>query len=226
MRRVLVILDRGGLRSEPPPNQCATGVQNIRVFMCTAGTWGFCMWATRLMPEAQKVGSSLSPSMFLREDMAGYGPVTQLAVDRGDVHAHLLEDAPPAHDAHQAAARIRSVLGAALCLRHLEPAGGRVAALRVLQRLEGRDDVVTQAPEPGRSPGFCGRRKYPSSGLPPSLDTSLVFGSVPLLREKNQVNNRRRGRVQAEQPPGIRPDRPSRHSTAASHIRPWIFLQT
>ena len=31
--------------------------------MCTAGTWGECMWATSEMPEAQKRGSSSAPGM-------------------------------------------------------------------------------------------------------------------------------------------------------------------
>jgi hypothetical protein len=50
-----------GLRSEPPPNHQAPGVQNIRVFMWTAGVCGFCICATRLMPEAQNRGSSAMP---------------------------------------------------------------------------------------------------------------------------------------------------------------------
>ena len=57
---------RIGLRSEPPPNHQAPGVQNIRVFMCTAGHFGERMWATRLTPEAQNRGSSASPSISRR----------------------------------------------------------------------------------------------------------------------------------------------------------------
>ena len=45
----------------PPPNHHAPGVQNIRVFMCTAGTCGFAMCATRLTPEAQNRGSAPMP---------------------------------------------------------------------------------------------------------------------------------------------------------------------
>ena len=34
-----------------------------RVFMCTAGTCGLAMWATRLMPVAKKLGSSSAPGI-------------------------------------------------------------------------------------------------------------------------------------------------------------------
>ena len=50
-----------GFRSAPPPNHHAPGVQNIRVFICTAGLWGFCICATSEMPEAQKLGSASIP---------------------------------------------------------------------------------------------------------------------------------------------------------------------
>ena len=51
----------GGLRSAPPPNQALLVVRK-RVFMCTAGTCGLAMCATRLMPVAVKPGvSSLAP---------------------------------------------------------------------------------------------------------------------------------------------------------------------
>ena len=55
-----------GLRSEPPPNHHAAGVQNIRVFMCTAGVRGERMCATRLIPLAQNRGSSASPAISRR----------------------------------------------------------------------------------------------------------------------------------------------------------------
>ena len=38
----------------------------MRVFMCTAGTFGLRMWAISEMPEAQKVGSSSAPGICLR----------------------------------------------------------------------------------------------------------------------------------------------------------------
>jgi len=41
----------------PPPNQALLVVRN-RVFMCTAGTCGLAMCATRLMPVAVKPGAS------------------------------------------------------------------------------------------------------------------------------------------------------------------------
>src|SRR6056297_2012183 len=59
-----------GLRSDPPPNHQAWGVQNMRVFMCIAGQCGFCICATRLMPEAQKRGSAFMPGIPLRAAIA------------------------------------------------------------------------------------------------------------------------------------------------------------
>ena len=50
-----------GLRSDPPPNHHVDGVQNIRVFMWTAGAWGLRMCATTLTPLAQKRGSASTP---------------------------------------------------------------------------------------------------------------------------------------------------------------------
>ncbi len=50
-----------GFKSDPPPNHQACGVQNMRVFMCRAGAWGFCICATRLMPDAQNRGSRSMP---------------------------------------------------------------------------------------------------------------------------------------------------------------------
>ena len=48
----------------------------------------------------------------------------QVAIDGGDIDADLLEHPAPAHHAHHAATRVRSVLGGAACLRHLESPGG------------------------------------------------------------------------------------------------------
>ena len=42
----------------------------MRVFMCTAGTFGFCGWAMSEMPEAQKRGSSSAPGICLRNSGA------------------------------------------------------------------------------------------------------------------------------------------------------------
>ena len=58
-----------GVRSAPPPNQ-ALVVTTKRVFMCTAGTCGFCGWAISEMPEAQKRGSSAAPGISLRNSGA------------------------------------------------------------------------------------------------------------------------------------------------------------
>src|SRR5690606_20146405 len=54
-----------GVRSEPPPNQLFV-VTRKRVFICTAGTFGDCICATRDMPEAQKRPSSAAPGICLR----------------------------------------------------------------------------------------------------------------------------------------------------------------
>ena len=48
------------MRSAPPPNQRFV-VARKRVFMCTAGTCGFAICATRLIPVAKKLGSSPAP---------------------------------------------------------------------------------------------------------------------------------------------------------------------
>jgi hypothetical protein len=79
--------------------------------MCTAGTCGFCICATRLMPEAQKRGSSSMPGDALARGHRLLRPFAQRAVDGRDVDADLLEHAAAAHHAHQPAAGIRAVLG-------------------------------------------------------------------------------------------------------------------
>src|SRR5438309_418156 len=63
-----------GLRSAPPPNQRLVVVRK-RVFMCTAGTCGFAMWATRLMPVAKKRGSSSAPGMDLANSGLNCPPI-------------------------------------------------------------------------------------------------------------------------------------------------------
>ena len=51
----------GGFKSAPPPNH-AFPVVRKRVFICTAGTCGLAIWATRLIPVAVKPGfSALAP---------------------------------------------------------------------------------------------------------------------------------------------------------------------
>ncbi len=110
-----------GFRSAPPPNHQAPGVQNIRVFMCTAGACGFCICATRLMPEAQNRGSSLDPGHAARGHRL-LRRVAQRAVHGRDVDPDLLEHPAAAHHAHQPAAGVRAVIGGALRLGHLEPA--------------------------------------------------------------------------------------------------------
>ena len=42
----------------------------MRVFMCTAGTLGFCGWAMSEMPEAQNCGCSSAPGICLRNSGA------------------------------------------------------------------------------------------------------------------------------------------------------------
>ena len=58
-----------GVKSAPPPNQ-ALLVTTKRVFMCTAGTCGFCGCAINEMPEAQKFGFSAAPGISLRNSGA------------------------------------------------------------------------------------------------------------------------------------------------------------
>ena len=58
-----------GVRSAPPPNQLFV-VTTMRVFMCTAGTCGFCGCAITEMPEAQKRGSSSAPGICARNSGA------------------------------------------------------------------------------------------------------------------------------------------------------------
>ena len=76
-----------GLRSAPPPNHQAAGVQNIRVFMCTAGVSGERMWATRLIPLAQKRGSSARPGISFR--------AVRLACARGSRRPWTVETLTP-----------------------------------------------------------------------------------------------------------------------------------
>ena len=54
-----------GVRSAPPPNHCRA-VTTMRVFMWTAGTFGFQGCAINEMPEAQKFGFSSPPGICLR----------------------------------------------------------------------------------------------------------------------------------------------------------------
>ena len=42
----------------------------MRVFMCTAGTLGFCGWAMSEMPDAQNCGCSSAPGICLRNSGA------------------------------------------------------------------------------------------------------------------------------------------------------------
>ena len=81
-------------------------VTTMRVFMCTAGTCGFCGCAISEMPEAQKRGSSSAPGNLRAEFRR------ELAVHGRDVDADLLEDAAVHHRHHAAAARRAGVVGA------------------------------------------------------------------------------------------------------------------
>ena len=58
-----------GVKSAPPPNQDFV-VTTKRVFMCTAGTCGFCRCAISEIPEAKKRGSASAPGMSLRNSGA------------------------------------------------------------------------------------------------------------------------------------------------------------
>src|SRR6266436_6066948 len=107
-----------GVRSAPPPNH-ALVVTTKRVFMCTAGTFGFRICAITEMPDAQKVGSSAAPE--LRAQIPG-------AADAG--YAGMVGAVPGrAHKAPRGP-------GIERCRRI------------VFQFLEGRTNVVTQAFEP------------------------------------------------------------------------------
>ena len=149
-----------GVRSAPPPNQ-ALVVTTKRVFMCTAGTCGFCGCAISEMPEAQNRGSASAPGISLRNSGAN-SPCTVEAV-----HADFLEHAA-AHHRHHAAAAGRAAVVGALPGRAHEAAGGavgerRAGGQRVLDRLERGADVVAQALEPGPRPRLAGFQVQPAS---------------------------------------------------------------
>jgi coproporphyrinogen III oxidase len=65
-----------GERTAPTPNQRLMGVRK-RVFMCTAGTCGLAMCATRLMPVAKKLGSSAAPGMLRANSGANWPPTVE-----------------------------------------------------------------------------------------------------------------------------------------------------
>ncbi len=128
----------------------------MRVFMCTAGTLGFCGWAMSEMPEAQNCGCSSAPGICLRNSGAN-SPMH----GRG-VHADLLEHAA-VHHAHDAAAARRAGMIGPLPRRALEAPRGTVrqrGARRqiVLELLEGGADAVAQLARTRRAPPPCARR--------------------------------------------------------------------
>ena len=125
-----------GVRSAPPPNH-HLDVTTMRVFMCTAGTLGFCGCAMSEMPEAQNSRVLLGA----RDLLAELG--RELAEDGRGVDADLLEHAPR-HQAHDAAAA-----GSARMIRALP---GRA--------LEAAGRAVTQgAPSPAARPRASRRRR-------------------------------------------------------------------
>ena len=101
--------------------------------MCTAGTCGLAMWATRLMPVAKKRGSSSAPGMVL----ANSGE--KRAADARDVDPDLLEHRAGHVAANPAATRFARGVGA-VPRREGEGGIGPGLALDVLER--GADAVA------------------------------------------------------------------------------------
>ena len=101
MRRLF----RTGVRSAPPPNQVLV-VTTKRVFMWTAGIFGFHKCAINEMPDAQNRGSLSAPGISLRNSGR------EFAVHGRAMHADLLEHAPLHHRHHAAAAGGAGVIGA------------------------------------------------------------------------------------------------------------------
>ena len=178
-----------GLRSEPPPNHDANGVQNILVFMCTAGVSGERICATRLMPDAQNRGSSSSPGIALRALQAALRLGPERAVDGRDVHPDLLEHPPLAHHRHHPAAGVGLALAGAAGLLAHEAAGGQIGertpVLLVLQPLEGGADVVAQPREPGGRAGLGASVMSINPSRPPSAGTG-----IPARRRRCADRNR------------------------------------
>ena len=106
--------------------------------MCTAGTCGLAMCATRLMPVAKKLGSSSAPGI----DAAN--SAREAAADGRDVDPDLLEHLA-VHLAADAAAAGRAVLVGAVPRDVVE---GGVAARLALDRLERGADPVAERFEP------------------------------------------------------------------------------
>ena len=106
--------------------------------MWTAGTCGFAMWATRLIPVAKKLGSS-SCAVDARGEFGREAPA-----DGRDVHSDLLEDLA-VHLAADAAASGLAVRIGAVPWRERE---SRVASRLTLDRLEFPADAVAQRFEP------------------------------------------------------------------------------
>ena len=144
-------------------------VTSMRVFICTAGTRGLCMCATRLMPRGPEA-RILGGARDLRAEVRA-----ELAPDGRDVDADLLEH-PAVHHAHHAAAAVAAILGRALPWRALEPPGrpvgraGRPARPRSprIRRRSGRADRGTRL---GRGLAQCGMF------VPRRLDRPIQSGS-------------------------------------------------
>ena len=116
--------------------------------MCTAGTCGLAMWATRLMPVAKKLGSSSAPGMERANSSLKRPPTVETLTPT------FSNTLPPIWPRTPASAGRAVVVGAV-------PGGeseSGVAAGLALDRLERRADAVAEAIRTSRGRPVAGRR--------------------------------------------------------------------
>ena len=187
-----------GLRSAPPPNHQPPGVQNIRVFMCTAGVFGERMCATRLMPARPEPRVLGQPRDLLARGQAPLRPRVEPAVHGRDVDADLLEDPALAHHRHHAAA--------ARPRRRRRAASPSARTARPAARRRVRRPAHPRAPRRRRRSGRAARRTTPPRGLSRCRRRSPPFPR--LLSRRRRISRA----------PARRPAQPAPSSSGAGPV--------
>ena len=165
--------------------------------MCTAGTCGLAMWATRLIPVAKKLGSSSAPGMLpgeFRAELAAYGR----DVDP-DLLEHLAGDLPANAAAAGFAARVGPVP------RRVGECGVRPRF--ALDRFERCANAVAQRLRTSRARPVADRRAEASPGLfaVAAGDASRAHFTI-VIRDKSAVQRASRASWQLLQR-GVRLER-------------------
>ena len=175
-----------GVRSAPPPNQ-AFVVTTKRVFMCTAGTCGFCRCAISEMPEAQKRGSLGGAGNLLAEFRR------ELAVARSSSarRPSRTRGRSSSTSRRRRPARRYDRCASTACARsgRRALAKRRCRRQRVLERLERRADVVAQVLEPGARARLAGFDWMSVHHLIPSLAFTAPRSEAVKPRAQSRSNS-------------------------------------